>query len=52
MQHNPGMRTIEGDLMAALHKAGGVSEENAGEFAKVCAPAGMRACMHAFLHVP
>ena len=44
MQHNPGMRTIEGELMAALHNAGAVSEENAGDFAKV------RPCTHAWLH--
>jgi tRNA U38,U39,U40 pseudouridine synthase TruA len=35
MQHNPGMATIEGEVMKALHKAGAVSDENAGDFLKV-----------------
>ena len=35
MQYNPGQRTIEGELMEAICKAGGVSEHNAGQFTKV-----------------
>lgn len=36
MQHNPGCKTIEGELGSALNKAGAISNENAGEFSKVC----------------
>lgn len=35
MQINPGVRTIEGVLEAAIHKAGGISKDNAGDLAKV-----------------
>lgn len=35
MQFNPGMKTIEGELMGAMAKAGAVSEANAGQFGKV-----------------
>lgn len=35
MQRNPGVRTIEGELEAAIAKAGGISEANAGDFSKV-----------------
>lgn len=36
MQHNPGCNTIEGELGRAMHKAGAISDENAGNFSKVC----------------
>ena len=35
MQMNPGVRTIEGVLEAAIHSAGGISKDNAGDPAKV-----------------
>lgn len=35
MQHNPGSKTIEGELMHAMVKAGAVSEENSDAFEKV-----------------
>ena len=35
MQANPGKKTIEADLEAAIHRAGGISEQNAGSFKKV-----------------
>lgn len=35
MQHNPGCKTIEGELGKAMNKAGAISNENAGEFSKV-----------------
>ena len=35
MQINPGVKTIEGVLEAAIHKAGGISKDNAGDFSKV-----------------
>jgi tRNA U38,U39,U40 pseudouridine synthase TruA len=35
MQHNPGQKTIEGVVMDALHKAGAVTDDNAGDFSKV-----------------
>lgn len=35
MQINPGVKTIEGVLEAAIHKAGGISRDNAGDLAKV-----------------
>ena len=38
MQHNPGMRTIEAELMGALAKAGAISPANAGKFDKVQIP--------------
>ena len=35
MQRNPGVRTIEGELEGAIARAGGISDANAGDFAKV-----------------
>ncbi|EIE26889.1 pseudouridine synthase, partial [Coccomyxa subellipsoidea C-169] len=35
MQHNPGCKTIEGELGSAMNKAGAISDENAGDFSKV-----------------
>ena len=35
MQRNPGVRTVEGELEAAIARAGGISEANAGDFGKV-----------------
>lgn len=35
MQFNPGQKTIEGEVMDAMTKAGAVSEANAGQFGKV-----------------
>ena len=35
MQRNPGVVTIEGELEAAIVKAGGISDANAGDFGKV-----------------
>jgi len=35
MQMNPGVATIEGTLEAAIHRAGGISDDNAGSFLKV-----------------
>ena len=35
MQNNPGARTIEGELGAAMVRAGAISKENAGDFTKV-----------------
>ena len=40
MQHNPGVPTIESELMGALAKAGAISPANAGKFAKVWAGLG------------
>jgi hypothetical protein len=37
MQRNPGCKTIEGDLHTALVTAGGISADNADDFAKVFA---------------
>ncbi len=37
MQHNPGVPTIESELMGALSKAGAISPANAGKFVKVWA---------------
>jgi hypothetical protein len=38
MQHNPGSKTIEGELMHAMVKAGAVSEDNSDAFEKVRHP--------------
>lgn len=35
MQRNPGVQTIEGELEAAITRAGGISDANAGDFSKV-----------------
>jgi len=35
MQANPGVTTIESVLEAAIHRAGGISDNNAGSFLKV-----------------
>lgn len=35
LQRNPGSKTIESELEAAIVRAGGISKENAGSFAKV-----------------
>lgn len=35
MQRNPGCKTIEAELEQAIHKAGGISDDNAGDFVKV-----------------
>ena len=35
MQVNPGVKTIEGVLEEAIHKAGGISKDNAGDVSKV-----------------
>lgn len=34
MQRNPGARTVEDELERAFHAAGGISNENMGDFAK------------------
>ena len=34
MQSNPGQRTVESELEAAVVKAGGISQDNAGSFSK------------------
>ena len=39
MQYNPGARTIEGELEAAMVRAGAISKDNAGDFTKVACPA-------------
>lgn len=38
MQANPGQKTIESELESAIHKAGGISDANAGSFSKVDIP--------------
>lgn len=38
MQRNPGCKTIEAELEAAIHRAGGISDCNAGSFLKVVRP--------------
>ena len=35
MQRNPGVVTIEDEMEAAIHKAGGISDDNKGFFTKV-----------------
>lgn len=35
MQRNPNSKTIEGVLEQAIHKAGCISDANAGDFSKV-----------------
>ena len=56
MQRNPGARTIEDELERAFHAAGGISNENMGDFSKARAPrdcwctglaADMRCCVRA-----
>ena len=42
MQRNPGARTIEDELERALHAAGGISDENMGDFSKARARSGSR----------
>ena len=44
MQHNPGVPTVESELMGALAKAGAISPANAGKFAKVWAGLGLEMC--------
>ena len=36
MQFNPGQKTLESELEAALVKAGGISTDNAGTPSKAC----------------
>ena len=36
MQHNPGVRTIEGELCKAMCKAGCITPQNAKDPTKVC----------------
>jgi tRNA pseudouridine38-40 synthase len=42
MQRNPGARTIEDELERAFYAAGGISDENMGDFSKARARSGSR----------